>query len=388
MAKHVPFAYGAKDGEMVTAYYSDSEIVRVSLETADKVLSTLPPKMGVWLDAAADGFEHWPSISDGWKRHMERFAGWRSIGDAAFQQRPDAKIANKFVGEVLDACMNVTPKPLWLSVPQLPTVSDASRNKINRALAAATGAWRARKRFHGKLILPVILTHQEQANLKVNRNQRIRLAGQCFESAGADGYWVVEASLSDQSGAGTFERKRFPSLISFHEEIAEKLGIDGPSVAGPYWALNLVLWARGLVGYPAIGLGIGYQYHVPGGPAPRAAKKRIALPPLRRWATVGPKLDSWLADVPKTDAAYSELLDLRGSSRFALESTARKQVARFYKSWYDKIASVTEPGQALALYQDFSTAYVLGKPLPDLPDDEGTARRPERIAEQFMLQCL
>jgi hypothetical protein len=135
-------------------------------------------------------------------------------------------------------------------------------------------------------------------------------------------------------------------------------------------------------------LGNGYQYHVAGG-TPKAAKRRIALPPLRRWATANAELETWLSGLPKTDPAYKDLRDLAtGFRKYAFENEARGQVARFYKSWFEKIAAVQPSGRALALYQDFSTAYVLGKPLPDLPDDEGTARRPERIAEQFMLQCL
>ena len=41
----------------------------------------------------------------------------------------------------------------------------------------------------------------------------------------------------------------------------------------------------------------------------------------------------------------------------------------------------------MALFQDLSTAYALGKSLPDL-EDEGTGRRPEAIAEPLMLSCL
>jgi hypothetical protein len=119
------------------------------------------------------------------------------------------------------------------------------------------------------------------------------------------------------------------------------------------------------------------------------AKRRIALPPLRRWATVSPQLEAWLKHLPKSDPGLEELRELIPQfSRFYVEDEARNQVARFYKRWFEKLESTQAPGRALALYQDFSTAYVLGKPLPDLPAEEGTARRPERVAEQFMLQCL
>ncbi|HEX7422632.1 MAG TPA: hypothetical protein VF311_01920 [Terriglobales bacterium] len=390
MACHIPFAFTARDGELVRTVYPDSEIVRISLETSAKVVSTLPHGVGVWVDGGVEGFERWPDVSDNWKEHIKKFAGWQSVGEKDFQQNPNAQTVGKFVSEVLSACLQAAPKVSWVSVPQLPAVSDGSRNKINKALAEAAAAWRNEKKYRGKLILPVILTHQEQANLKTDRNRRIQLAAQCFQRASADGYWVVEITLSDQSGQGPFAGRRFPGLIRLHEEIAEELNTSGPCIAGPYWGLNLVLWARGLITHPAIGLGIGYQYHVPAGKRrPKPAKRRIALPPLRRWATVSRELEAWLAGLPKNDPAYKELRDLAPRfSKYTLEDEARRQVARFYKAWFDKIADTPASGRALALYQDFSTAYVLGKPLPDLPEDEKTARRPERIAEQFMLQCL
>lgn len=389
MSRHVPFAYNAKDAKLVQAVFPDSEVVRLSLETAPRVLQVLGEKMGLWIDGAVDGFGRWPGTNDSWTSYIQRFEGWDQIGEPAFQQSPKASTVERFVREVLTECLKVAPAAAWLSVPQLPATNDSSRNKINRALAEATAKWRAgQRKFRGRLILPVILTHQKQANLKTNRNQKIKLAAQCFERAGADGYWVVETTLSDQTGAGTFHETRFPGLVCFHQELAQELKVDGPSVAGPYWGLNLVLWARGLITHPAIGLGNGYQYHLPGG-TPKAAKRRIALAPLRRWAIANADLQAWLAGLPKADAALRELRDLASTfSKYNLEDEARGQVARFYKSWFDKIASAQASGRALALYQDLSTAYVLGRPLPALPDDEGTARRPERIAEQFMLQCL
>ena len=76
---------------------------------------------------------------------------------------------------------------------------------------------------------------------------------------------------------------------------------------------------------------------------------------------------------------------------FGAEDQARAQVAEFYKRWLGSLESVSPSGRSFALYQDLSNAYVLGRRfpgLPDLPDDEKTARRPERVAEQLMLQCL
>jgi len=389
MASHIPFAYSTRDARLTRTIYGDSDIVRVSLDTASKVTASLDNKTHLWVDGAVDGFDYGSDANDRWDQHIRRFQGWNRIGDPSFHKKPASTVVDAFVRAVLDECVAAAPHQVtWLSVPQLPAIDDSSRNTINRALAEATAKWRVHSKFRGKLILPVILTHQRQTNLKVNRTKRVTLATQCFQRAGADGYWVVETSLQDQSGAGTFATRRFPGIISFHREIANALNTKGPSIAGPYWALNLVLWARGLITHPAIGLGAAYQYHIAGGKA-KQAKNRIALSPLRRWAAIHADLRAWFDKLPQGDPGLKELIDLKDNlDKYDIEEEARKQIARFYKAWFDTITSAQQPGRAFALYQDFSTAYVLGRALPALPEGEGTARRPERIAEQFMLQCL
>lgn len=386
---HIAFVNSATDCEMFRRYYADSEIVRVSLDTANRTIDKLPTGSGLWIDAAIDGYEHWPNVSSQWRSYIEQFEGWEHIGEQRFQMEPNRRTLTRFVSAALTGCLSMNRKPAWVSVPQLPNVNGTDRNKINRELAMAAATWRAETKFRGKLILPVILRHQEQSNGKTTRNKKVELARQCYERANADGYWIVESSLADQTGSGTFEKTRFPGVINFHHELAAQLP-NAISVAGPYWGLNLVIWARGLASFAAIGLGVGYQYHVPGVATPmQKAKTRIALPPLRRLAIAHPGLREWLAKVPKSDLAYRELHELhRTFDRFMINDGARSQVARFYKTWFDTIAALPPAGRALALFQDLSSAYVLGKPLHDLPEDEKTARRPERIAEQLMLQCL
>src|SRR5438445_5780661 len=44
---------------------------------------------------------------------------------------------------------------------------------------------------------------------------------------------------------------------------------------------------------------------------------------------------------------------------------ARQQVARFYKDWFHVLAGVPAAGRSLALFQDLSAAYALGRFLPD-----------------------
>jgi hypothetical protein len=392
MADHIPFIYSSKDCTILRKIYSDSVTVRLSLDTLGRVISHLPPEPLRWLDPAIDGIDRWKntsSISDAYKIHIERFAGHEQLTDPARQKAPDKDKVQEFVNTVLDECTR-TLQPDWLSVPQLPLVSDSSRNKINRYLAEATSEWKSSKRFSGKLILPAIITHIKQIQHKVDRNKRVELLKSCRELSKADGYWIVDCSLKDQEGAQPLESVRFPALISFHQEVSEIMSKDMISVAGPYWGMNLILWARGLVRHPAVSLGKSYQYHLPGGKLP-AGSERVALPPLKRWAVASPQLETWLADalrsIPKGDSAYAQFSEILHSFRH-LMNDSREQVASFYKQWFDKLASVPEPGRSLALFQDFSSAYVLGKSLKELPFKEGSGRKAERVAKQFMVTCL
>jgi hypothetical protein len=392
MADHIPFIYSSKDCTILRKTYSDSLAVRLSLDTLSKVISHLPTGPLRWLDPAIDGIHRWKnvsSVSDAYKIHIERFAGHEQLTDPASQKAPNKDIVRQFVNAVLDECTK-TIQPDWLSVPQLPSVSDSSRNRINRCLAAAASEWKSAKRFAGKLILPVIITHIKQIQQKADRNKRVELLTSCCELAKADGYWIVDCSLKDQEGAKPLENVRFPALINFHQEVSEAISKDAISVAGPYWGMNLILWARGLVRHPAVNLGKSYQYHLPGGKLP-AGSERVALPPIKRWAVASPQLETWLGDVlkriPKGDDAHSQFSEILHNFSHLMQDS-REQVASFYKSWFDKLASVPEPGRSLALFQDFSSAYVLGKGLRDLPAREGSGRKPSRVAKQFMVNCL
>jgi hypothetical protein len=71
-----------------------------------------------------------------------------------------------------------------------------------------------------------------------------------------------------------------------------------------------------------------------------------------------------------------------------IEGWQKKQIASFYKSWIARIESIPNDGRALVLFQELSTAYVLGKNLPDIPSETGRARKPWVVAQQLMLNCL
>ncbi len=392
MADHIPFVNGKTDCELVSRFYSDSAIARVPLEKAGKLIRELPDGMPIWLDPGVDGFNkpYEEARSVGWKEHVRQFTGFIKIGDPEFQKRPDVGTVDSFVSAILSECASYSPKAI--TVPQLPHADDASRNKINRALATATAKWRSEKGFGGRLILPAILTGQRQLNKKTERNKKRDAIMKCYRQSEAQGLWAVDASLKDQDGSETFRNVRFPGLVAFHEEIAEALPEGSTPIAGPYWGMNLVLWAKGLCRYPAIGLGGSYQYHIPGGQQRRAVV-RLAIPPLRRWARTGAQFRTWLdkaiARIPKEDAARGELVGIRDNfSTLDNDKASRRQIAKFYKDWFDKIEASSSVERALTLYQMLSAAYILGKKLPSLPAIEKTARHPERVAEYLMLNCL
>jgi len=387
----IPFVNSASDLEVLRRLYADATLIRVSNDAPRSFFRSLPKGKRLWVDPAFDGFHHPKSQrQDDWQTYISHFPHSDLLDKPGFLARPKKDRLQEFVTALLEDA--ATKSPAWLTIPQLPLMDDASRNRINRELATATSLWREESSFEGQLVFPVIITNQRQANKKVERNKRISAIKSCLKRIKIDVVWLVDSSLQDQAGTQNFQRTRFPGIIDFHEEISKILPSGVQTVGGPYWGLNLVLWARNQIDFPAIGLGSGYQYHVAGGPR-RQAKGRVALAPLRRWAVHSQDLEGWLAmtvsDLPKDDAArkdFAKLLEEFQSFRYPRR--ARLQIATFYRTWHEGIASVPAAGRALKLYQNLSSAYVLGKSLEKLPRTEGSARRPEIVAQQFMLNCL
>ena len=410
MANHIPFVNTREDCRLLKRYYMDSDIVRVSLEKFGSIKSQLPRGLTLWVDPGIDGCDHHlENDAVSLPEYIKRFKEYEIFTNRAAITKPEFSRLKVFATDVLNRCWRL--KPSWITIPQLPLIEDVSRNKINMALTKATYEWKIETQFRGKLILPLIFTHQKQLVGKTQWRPQADSALKRYHKVGADGVWVVDSSLSDQMGTGTF-RNRFPSLIDLHRYIRSSLPKETIVVAGPYWGMNLILWARGLCEYPAIGLGSAYKYYIPGGHLQKG-KTRIALPPLRRWVVASPELRTWLNRCLKIlnpkDIAYIELSKLRKKYDSLLpkdiayidlselkvkfdsllnQSAAKDQVAKFYKNWFNKIEATPVVGRSLALYQDLSSAYIIGKQLPTMPRSGSSARRPERVAEYFMLNCL
>lgn len=368
MAEHIPFVTGEGGGNLVRKHYSDSAIVRVPLDRAEKLVSLVPSNSPVWMDPSVDGMDDLttrrsqPDKRNSWFDFMDRVANFQKIGSPAYHAKPLAADVYHFVKAIMDLC--AVHKPAWITVPQLPLIENSSRNKINQALASATGKWKSSSSFSGRLILPLVLTHQAQVNGKTARNPKVQQAERCYREAQADGLWVVDKSLTDDSGSPMLRNKRFPGVIGLHEELNEQIS-SKIRIAGPYWGLNLVLWARGLVDHPAIGIGSGYQFFLAGGHTKQPTAK-IALPSLRRRVVAGTQLKTWLDKAISTLAsshpAHAEFSEIRRNfTLLSGQDRAREQVATFYKKWFDLIAAVPKAGRSMALFQDLSTAYALGK---------------------------
>ena len=387
MKAHIPFVYTAKDCDIAARYFADSELFRVALDTYPAIKKHLPDN-DLWVDPAIDGTVL-RKPAKRYKEHLARFPGFDEFRDETFRLAPDKGVARQFVFAVLDACKELNPK--CISVPQLPQADDKSRNKVNRYLAKAASEWQAKSKFSGHFILPLILTNQRQINKRTDRTAKLAATESCLRHSGAVVVWVVDSSLTDDSGSDTLQKTRLPALVDLHVELQSRLG-DTHVVAGPYWAMNVVLWARGLAAAPAIGVGGGYQYYLPGGVKRAKGTDRIAIPSLKRRVQKDPSLRQWLSAclsaIPQTEPSHREFASLLAMYDQLAEIGARRQLASSYKSWFDALDSIPDRGRALALYQDFSAAFVLGRTLPGLPAIEKTARRPEKPAQQFMHHCL
>jgi len=393
MADYIAFVNSDHDLQRCVRYYSDVEAIRVSLRRWKPQWSRAI-NTNIWIDPGLDGYDlilKGKRVFDEWKDYAKQFDSQCLLADTAFLKKPVREAVRTIVFKVLGDCL--TKGPDWITVPLLPVAGDSSRNRVSRELSKASGQWKSERRFQGKLILPLIFTRPDQLKGRTQWRKTLALIQKCYSDADASAIWVVDSELSDQKCSKAFAT-RFEALVRFHEDLRETLPRGAKVIAGPYWGMNLVLWARGLCDHPAVSMGTGYSYMISGTFAPRRAKSHVALLPLRRWAIVSPELKSWLIEalsrLSPDDSARQPLLKLSQAIDACMrtDEAARNQVAGTYKEWLDKIQGIAPEGRMLSLYQDLSSAYVLGKQLPKLPPSEAPGRDAGKVAEQLMLRCL
>ena len=392
----IPFLNSSKELDVLEARYADAEVMRVYLMDVDSFQGR--PTQALWLDGAVDGFHHLLEntgkpedkvTSAEWRAYSRKLKEQSVLANPSSLAKPDQRRVDSFVEDVLSQCLK--HNPTWITVPQLPIVSDSSRNKMNLALARATNRWRSDQGFKGQLVFPLVFTHQSQLKGSTQWRPKLTSAAKTCEEAAATVVWAVDSSLTDSKGSRDTLHRRFKALVSFHEDLREYFS-QHQVVGGPYWGMNLVLWARRLCDRPAVSLGGPYRYYISGGRTQRGTV-RAAIGAIRRWVEAGPELGPWLASALQNlapgEPVYTEMKRLsREFSRVPPKRLARSQVSAFYKAWLDSIEKVPADGRALALYQDLSSAFVLARRLPPLPSSEAPGRDPSVVAEQLMLNCL
>jgi len=412
MTEYIPFVSTSSDLEILRKYYSQCEFVRIPYEKADKLVSDIP-NSSIWLDPCVDGYHHrlvtkWPSgPKKGWQNYYRNL--WNKLEDL-FKQFPNYDFLadpknwrnnrqadlDVFIERLLEECARF--KPMWISVPQLPITKSKKRNNVNKMLAQATNRWKRRTNWNGKLILPVIFTNQSQLNTPATRRDRIEDIAVCFEFSGAKSIWIVDETLSDQQRNKKYP-KRYNDLIDLHEKIKNRFDMGVIVIAGPYWGINLVLWAKGLCDNPAFSLSGSYSYNISCGVPGGTPVTRIVLPPLRRLVVMAKdELEEWLEDtlsrLSSEDRTYLEFKQIKENSlKLSNRKISLQQIAQFYSTWLQTIEALPKTGRKLALYQDLSSAYVVGSQLKKLPtkalsNASTEMQKPGKVAEQLMLKCL
>ena len=396
----IPFLLNRSDAVRADEFFPEAAVYRVALPRVSDVVVGLGSADKIWLDPGLDCAGRVTKKSPpAWKQHSKNYPDIARLSEPEFRDQPNKAVVAELVPRLLDGCMEHQPK--WLSVPQLPIPDDTSVNRLNRHLADATGKWAAPLKRKPKLILPLVLakhTIVEKKSGSGHRDEKVSAAVSCYKRSGASGVWVVDSTLDDQAGRRAFEETRLPGLRALHSELRKGLPAGSIMIAGPYWGMNLVLWARGLADCPAIGVGRGFQYHCPGAPVRRAAV-RIALAPIRRLVRATPQVQDWLTEaivkLAEEDPLRADLTAARenlSKVRKALEvglgddnELAARQVVRFYRGWLEMISHVAPSSRPHTLFEDLSSAFVAGRILPSLPT---TPKDAGLVARQLMLQCL
>lgn len=384
----VPFLSGAESAKLAASVFADCMLFRVQLHRLPAVREALG-NAALWIDVGLDGYRS--DVDEAFDAYLARHGVLKLLGDPANMKTP----ADDALDEMLDSLLGeaLGAEPFRISVPQLPFADGGSRNRLNRSLAARARAWAVRNKCEDRFILPAIATHPRQIKGKTQRKPKIALVKQCMEASGATTVWFAEAGFNEQRGATNYP-SRLRSIIDFHQELRAALPEGTPVMGGPYWGLQLVLWARGLITAAGISIGAGFQYNLPGGKK-RSPVARIAVPPLLRTAFATPRLREWCLQVAERrdaegdNSGGAELRSLADQwQRLVSIDASRRQVARFYREWIGRLSETPEKGRALALYQELSRAYVFGAGLPQLEDEEGMAKQPARVAEILMLVAL
>lgn len=383
----VPFISSKADLGLLGRRFRGAPCVRMRISDLETGYS--PPNRPLWIGTDLDAYPDFFPKSDWAKWASARLPGHDTLSDGKELSRADAKA---LVEMLCESALGFDPK--WLSVPQLPQAPNRAAAKNNKLLARAFGDWANQRGFTGTAILPIVFTHHTQIEKKGVWGPRIRQACTRYKQANADGVWIVDSTMDDLAGTRAFETQRFPQLIAIHEQVRATFPELSIHLGGPYWGLNLLLWARGIISHPAVNLSGAVIHKRPGAYLPRGLP-RVALGPLRKLVVLDrAKLTGWLRkanrrlgdDHPATNDFSNLLTEIEEG--VLTDEAARIQVADFYEAWVRQIAAHPAEARAVSLYQDLSQAFVVGKALEDVPGQSGRRRMPFLPAQQLMLHCI
>ncbi|MCC6680495.1 MAG: hypothetical protein IT445_06290 [Phycisphaeraceae bacterium] len=401
-APYIPFIRTQGERDVAQQVMSNVELVRCSAEFASSC--SMSPGWRLWLDPSFDGYDD--MMNGGWTSNKSELRGWEQwIRTFPHYQEPTNRNAadKKRVSQLVHAALSniVAHKPAAITVPQMTYDASTDSHNINEILAKTAAEWKLSNwTTKGIFILPVVVTDYEVYRTKSKGwGRKINLIQKLFEASRASAVWVVHAKFDDLCGTSSLDKEEFPKLVEFHHQLKSVLPPNTTILAGPYWAINLILWARGYVDIPTISCGSGYKYYPPTRFRPQP-KNRIALPSLRRWYSAKPELGKWIRDAkhkfPPHSAVRVELEKIESQFASFIGQRGRRpsmlQSATFYEDWIQQIAAVQPAGRALFMFQDFSSALVTGSQIKILLPKDGAlsaeARKPGAAAQQFMLQCL
>ncbi len=398
MSKCIPYLNSKKDIKLYRKHFSDSEILFSKIDRVDDLFPKERQKL--WLDAGFEGLcrlkksdlGNQTSTKTPYHKFVSSLPFFDDIVKSGF-----SSLKKDQIGILLEAFFEKISSynPSYVSLPQLPYDGDIQRRKINREIAELANGILKLNNYTFKIILPLVIENQSLFTGKVDRNKIISYIGQIQKKLefGLWGIWIVDEKLQDQIGSSKFKTVRFPRLIDLHQEIRKEFNFNF-FAGGPYWALNILLWCRGLIDMPLVGMGANYQYNYPtisghGNPP----KNKVAINCLKRTIPINKGVEDWLSNEIKKLPEYAKeeeefkQLHKRFNAYLDDPDLCREQIVKFCSEWYSNLEDNSKEGRPLALFQDFSAAFVCGKNKENLPI-EGRARRPEIIAEQLMTLCL
>src|SRR6516165_5073918 len=110
MAKHIPFLSNQEDLTLLADYYSDSDLVRLSLDRAKQLPAASLKGYKTWLDGGFDGFANQRTErSDEWNAFISQFPSSECFDDPGFVRSPEKDKITAFVDGLLTAVMTHKP---------------------------------------------------------------------------------------------------------------------------------------------------------------------------------------------------------------------------------------------------------------------------------------